>query len=173
MGSALEPGRLEPYERPLRRAPKRPDEARASAASEAGLRWLARHQSSNGGWSAEHFDAQCSGSARGVRGLSEFDRALTALAVLAFLERGITPSNRATYVDPVNGKTMRFGEVVRRGLAHLIEQPAPNEAPCGERGLYNDAISAYALASAFGITGAVSYRMPAQQSLFRLIQARR
>ena len=67
-------------------------DSRTEAAVEAGLRWLARHQSADGSWSPDGFTAKCQGarSARTARisATSLYRTGATGLALLAFLGAG-------------------------------------------------------------------------------------
>ncbi len=137
------------------------------SAVEAGLKWLARHQSEDGHWDATGYAKQCSGGACDGTGLNDFDAGLTGLALLAFLGAGYTPQNRASYVDAVTGKTMRFGEVVRKGIKWLIDKQNADGAIGPQVGemMYNHSIAALALTEAYGITNAVAYRAPAQKAI--------
>src|SRR5581483_1138351 len=95
------------------------------SAVEAGLKWLSRHQDPDGHWSAMDYAKQCKGGSCNGTGVSDFDVGLT---LLAFLGAGYTPQNRASYVDAVTGQTMRFGEVVRKGLKWIIEKQGADGA---------------------------------------------
>src|SRR5205814_8897059 len=100
-------------------------------------------------------------------GLSDFDVGLTGLSLLAFLGAGYTPQNRASYVDAVTGQTMRFGEVVRKGIKWLIDKQNADGAIGPQVGemMYNHAIAALALTEAYGITNVVAYCKPVQQTI--------
>ncbi|MBI3723240.1 hypothetical protein HY251_04690 [bacterium] len=92
----------------------------------------------------------------------------TSLAVLGFLGAGQTPSNRASYLDPVTGDEMRQGEVVRAGLKWLLaEQHALDGgvAQPSDFELLEDALATLAFCEAYGITNAVAYRAPAQRAV--------
>jgi hypothetical protein len=85
----------------------------------AGLDWLARHQQVHGGWDADGFSDRCDklgpacvGKGRGQHGEDvpcPFDHAISALATLAFLGRGIRP----------DGEGDAHGLVVERALRRL------------------------------------------------------
>src|SRR6267143_1326618 len=72
---------------------------------------------------------------------------------------GCTPQNRASYVDPVTGQTIRWGEVVRKGLKFLIDRQNDEGAIGPQVGemMYNHSIAALARTEAYGITSAVAY----------------
>lgn len=73
----------------------------------AALDWLARHQSPDGRWDCDGFDAQCKGGRCDSPGESEHDTGVTGLALLAFLGAG---------ESHLNG---RDREVVARGIGYL------------------------------------------------------
>jgi hypothetical protein len=76
-------------------------------ATEAGLDWLARHQSPDGRWDADGFEARCSGNRCGGAGGPLHDAGLTGLSLLAFLGYGETH------------RSPKYGHVVRAGLKYL------------------------------------------------------
>src|SRR4051812_28556943 len=71
---------------------------------ELNFMWLARHQAPDGSWRAD-LSPICSTCGSGAVGESTIR--LTGESLLAFLGAGYTPQNRASYVDPVNGRTCR------------------------------------------------------------------
>jgi hypothetical protein len=80
---------------------------KTSAAVDAALDWLARHQSPDGAWRAEGFDAQCRLNRCDGPGWPQFDVGVTGLALLAFLGAGETHAGGP------------HKDVVARGLAFL------------------------------------------------------
>ncbi|MBI3725840.1 hypothetical protein HY251_18080 [bacterium] len=133
---------------------------------DAGLAWLARHQSDDGGWEPDAA-AACSHSECSCGWLPQSRVTLSSECVLAFLGAGQTPSSRTTYVDPVNGRTYAHGRTVRRGLEFLIASQKEAEGE-DEARVLDRALLALALSEAYGITNAVAYRAPAQRALDRL-----
>ena len=133
----------------------------------AALRWLARHQNAEGGWSASAFCTKCSG-----RGDSDFDAGVTSLSLLAFLGAGYTQLSRDEMIDPVEpGVILRPAEVVRKSLQWLTSHQDP-EGCVGERGqkyMYNHAIAALALSEAYGMTVAPILKEPAQKAIDFLV----
>ncbi len=81
--------------------------AAVEKAVDAGLDWLARHQSPDGSWSCDKFDSQCKDGHCGGPGYDQFTPGVTGLALLAFLGAGETPEH-GTHKD-----------VVARGIAFL------------------------------------------------------
>ncbi|MDA0834167.1 MAG: terpene cyclase/mutase family protein [Planctomycetota bacterium] len=64
--------------------------AKSEAAVDAGLKWLAAHQSSNGSWSFDHTTAECNGSCGDPGMLHDCRIGATGMALLAFLGSGRT-----------------------------------------------------------------------------------
>ena len=140
----------------------------------AALKWLARHQGSDGGWSAEGFHRQCVGGACGGAGDSSYDTGVTSLALLAFLGAGYTPMSKQDFPDPVDPqRILHFGETVKRGLQWLLLHQDP-EGCVGERGtkyMYNHAVAALVLSEAYGMTVSQPLHEPAQKAIEFLVAA--
>jgi hypothetical protein len=138
------------------------------------LKWLARHQNADGGWSAAGFDAQCAAGKCGGGGDSSYDTGVTGLSLLAFLGAGFSPLSKDEYPDPVDpNRLLNFGDTVKRGLIWLIQHQDP-EGCVGERGtkyMYNHCVAALALSEAYGMTGSQITRDPAQKAIDFLISA--
>jgi hypothetical protein len=133
----------------------------------AGLKWLARHQGSNGGWEAESFRNCCSGKKCMGAGERDYDNGVTGLALLAFFGGGFGPDSKEEFTDPVTTQTVKFGEVVLRGIGWLLTQQ-DREGCIGERGMkymYNHQIATLALCEVYGLTGSPTLRMPVQKAL--------
>jgi hypothetical protein len=138
------------------------------SAVDAGLRWLARHQAADGHWDAMTYGHECkAGTCTGAGYTNDFDVGLTGLSLLAFLGAGNTPQQRTTIKDPATGQTLRYGDVVRKGLGWLISKQNQDGAvgPVIGEMMYNQAIAALALSEAYGMTNAVAYRSPAQKAI--------
>ena len=133
-----------------------------------GLRWLARHQSADGHWSAAGFDQCCSSGKCTDAGYSDYDSGLTGLSLLAFLGAGYTHLSKDTYVDPHTKKTICFGTVVKNGLKWLIANQDA-EGCFGGRGgqkyMYNHSIAALAMTEAYGLTAAPVFKDAAQKGI--------
>jgi hypothetical protein len=138
------------------------------------LKWLAHHQAPDGGWGADSFSHQCTGGSCGGPGDSSYDTGVTALSVLAFLGAGYSPMSKNEFPDPIDPqRTLRFGEVVKKGLQWLITRQDP-EGCVGERGtkyMYNHAIAALTLSEAYGMTASEPLRDPAQRAIDFLVAA--
>ncbi len=103
--------------RRLRRARRQPGPARpaarrrAQAAVEDALKWLAAHQSPNGGWEAAGFQKWCDGkpAAQGPDGMGKalYDPGVTGLALCAFLGAGYTNRGRHPFAKTVS-KGLRY-----------------------------------------------------------------
>jgi hypothetical protein len=133
------------------------------------LRWLALHQSENGGWEAAGFDRWCEGKLSEVdrpdgQGDRDYDVGVTGLALGAFLGAGYT--NRGDH---------EFAKVVRKGLAYLKgvqdkdgcygRRPSPHF-------VYNHAAAALAMVEAYGMTESPVFRGSAQKAVEFLMAAR-
>ena len=134
----------------------------------AALKWLARHQNSDGSWGASNHLNHCVGARCAGAGDPEYDAGLTGLSLLAFLGAGYTHLSRDEHADPVTpGRRLRFGEVVKNGLKWLMSRQDP-EGCIGGRGpkfMYNHAIAALALSEAYGMSATQSFKGPAQQAI--------
>jgi len=135
---------------------------RADDAVEDALRWLAAHQSPDGGWEAAGFGRWCNGkpaageASDGV-GKATYDVGVTGLSLLAFLGAGYTSRSEGP-----------FGKVVMNGLKYL--RNAQDAEGCfGARSsghyVYNHATAALAMIEAYGMTGSGIYKSPAQKGL--------
>ena len=143
--------------------------ADTEAAVLAGLRWLARHQSEDGGWQAQDYLKEC-GKAPGTEGPqcspnpghSAFDGGVTGLALLAFISAGYTPTS------DLKPDGVRFGDVVRKGLDWILANQDP-EGCIGSRleqkFMYNHLICSLPLLEALRLTGAPELRAPAQRAV--------
>jgi biopolymer transport protein ExbD len=135
---------------------------RADDAVEDALKWLAAHQSADGGWECEGFRKWCdgkitSGDGPDGAGRAEHDVGTTGLALLSFLGAGYTQRSDGP-----------FGKVVANGLRYL--RNAQDAEGCfGSRTaahyIYSHAISALAMVEAFAMTGSTLYKNSAQKAL--------
>ncbi len=135
------------------------------------LRWLAAHQSSNGGWEAAGFNQWCDGKPVGDAskrpdglGKALYDPGVTGLALCAFLGAGYT--NRGKHP---------FAKVVSRGLRYLknIQDPEGCFGPRStQQYIYNHATAALAMVEAYGMTGSPIFKGSAQRCLDFIALAR-
>jgi hypothetical protein len=127
-------------------------------AIEAGLEFLAKHQSESGAWRLQDFDTKV---------LIRSDTAATALSLLSFQGAGYT-HQQYQYADNV-GKAIQF----------LVNNQRPNgdlykpEDPASDQNawLYSHAIAALALCEAFGMTQDPSLREPAQRAINFMVES--
>jgi hypothetical protein len=134
----------------------------------AALRWLARHQASDGSWGSASFSVQCSNPGCSGPGGRDYDTGVTGLALLAFLGAGFSHLSRDEFPDPTRpGRTLKFGEVVRSGVKWLMSQQDPDGCvgPRRNHYMYNHCIAALALSEAFGMTNASPLLGPAQKAV--------
>ena len=119
------------------------------AAVEAGLRWLAAAQGSDGSWEAVRWQG---GRERAVtdhhrrRAGAQAQTGITALALLAFLGRGHTHMSEGSYQ-----------ETVQQGLEYLAAHQRRSGNLAGEATLfasmYCHGMATFALSEAYGMTG--------------------
>jgi hypothetical protein len=151
-------------------APKRPvaPKKKPKKPHMSALRWLAAHQEANGSWDCDGFanhdpgDDQCDGA-----GGAEFDVAMTALSLLAFLRSG--------YTDAGTAEQNPFAGTIRKGLAWLIkQQDRDGQVGSQERHdwIYGHVIATNAICEAYALTRADRYRQPALLALEYLDWAR-
>ncbi len=128
----------------------------SEAAVEAGLDWLARHQSGDGHWGLDISD-RCRHD-RGCPGKPQMEShtAATGLGLLPFLAAGHT-----------HNQPGRYRYVVDRGLNWLVHhQKKDGDLFTGGGGhMYSHAIATMALCEAYGITGDPALRTPAQRAI--------
>ncbi|OHB77805.1 MAG: hypothetical protein A2Z34_02720 [Planctomycetes bacterium RBG_16_59_8] len=132
-------------------------------AVEKGLRWLQRHQSSNGMWSAARYVEQCNreglcGAIRGQKdiGSSMHDVGITGLSLLCYLGAGYSHKNDHPY-----------RATVESAVAYLtaIQQPGGVIDVAGSRRTYNHVIATLALAEAYAMTADDALRRPVKRAI--------
>jgi hypothetical protein len=134
---------------------------RGRGAVEDALKWLAAHQSPNGGWEAAAFNKWCDGkpTSTGPDGLGKalYDPGVTGLALCAFLGAGYT--NRGRHP---------FAKTVSKGLRYL-KNVQDAEGCFGPRTsqhyIYNHATASLAMVEAYGMTGSPIFKGSAQKCL--------
>ena len=130
----------------------------SESAVRGALQWFKRHQSANGMWDAEHYQANCSempkcepGSIAPASG-SDVTVALTSYAVLCYLGAGYdhqTPS--------------QFRATVRKGLEYL-RSVQKADGLLGERN-YEHAVASSALIEAYAMTNDPELKGPASRAV--------
>ncbi len=125
------------------------------AAVAAGLRWLARHQSSGGQWQLDRFShaGDCNGQCDG-EGM-ESNEAATALALLPFLGAG------------QSHKLGLYQDAVDRGLKWLVSRQRADGSLMGNGGgrMYAHGIATIVLCEAVAMSGDNSFRPAAQRAI--------
>ncbi|HEX7900271.1 MAG TPA: prenyltransferase/squalene oxidase repeat-containing protein [Planctomycetota bacterium] len=134
------------------------------------LLWLARHQSADGSWGVQSHAGACKGTrcASPESASADFDMGVTGLSLLAFLGAGYSHLSK----DVVEG--IRFGDVVRGGLQHLLREQDVEGflgPRTGHKQMYNHAIAALALCEGYGLTGSALFKDQAQKAVDYLVQA--
>jgi hypothetical protein len=126
-----------------------------------GLRWLSRHQRSDGQWSFHH-GSDDPGS------LDKCTTGATGLAILSFLGAGHT--HKSAHV--------RFQPNVDKGLKFLLSQMKRSEVGgdlrgqiVSNEGMYAQAIATLALCEAYGLTRDEKLMEPAQQAVNFIVWA--
>lgn len=131
----------------------------ADGATDAGLRWLMRHQSPNGMWSATKYYLNCTVGNKCEPGKDQSgdeDVAMTGYSLLCFLGAGFdhkTPN--------------KFKKVVKTGVDYLVSVQKP-DGLLGERN-YEHAVATMALVEAYGLSNDPDLRKPAQKAVDMLL----
>ena len=131
------------------------------AAVSRGLRWLSRHQDSDGRWSLDNFDHSpgCTCTGGGLHS----DSAATSLALLPYLGAGQTHL------------AGHYRETVSRGLRWLLAEQEDNGDLRGDSegnsGMYAHGQGAIVLCEAFLMTGDEVFRDPAQRAIDFIVKA--
>ena len=129
------------------------------------LRWLKSHQSPDGRWDSDGFDAQCKLNRCDGSGAEVGDVEATGLALLAFLGAGETHSK----------KDGSYRDTVKNGLKFLRD--VQGEDGCigpkvGKTWLRQHVIAALAVTEAYGMTGSKVFKPVAERGLAFALTAR-
>ncbi|MEE8171293.1 MAG: carboxypeptidase regulatory-like domain-containing protein, partial [Phycisphaerae bacterium] len=125
----------------------------------AALKWLAAHQSADGRWDADRFDAACGGCGGETDVVA--DHALTGLSLICFLGAGHTHTSPGPYQD-----------TLRRGLSWLISRQSADGDLRGPETMYTQGIASIALSEAYGMTGDLSLADPVRRAVDFIVNAR-
>jgi squalene-hopene cyclase-like protein len=144
-----------------------------------GLRWLVRHQNTDGSWGADTLTEHCNPDSPclppGVRQDASYNTGMTALALLAFLGQGIAPGDKVEIVDTARGKRHDGGEVVKRGIRWLMKRQRENGS--WDEGAFespeNHTLATMALCEAYGLSGNREVKRAAQAALDFLVAAQK
>ncbi|MBI2921276.1 MAG: hypothetical protein HYY18_09365 [Planctomycetes bacterium] len=140
--------------------------ADTEAAVEAGLKWLADHQSADGSWAGEDGSAIC-GRAEGCCGqmTSQAPVAATGLALLAFLGHGHTHVGEVQK-DP-------WAANVARAVKFLLgrQQPDGLFKETGYDQNYSQGIVAFGIAELYAMTADPALQEPAQRGIRRVLDS--
>lgn len=127
----------------------------ADAATDAGLRWLKKHQSADGSWDAVNYVRNCEENPKcepGSPQSGDTNVAMTGYAVLCFLGAGYdhkTPN--------------KYNKTVTKGLEYLASIQK-KDGLMGERN-YEHAVATMALAESYAMTNDPVLRAPAQNGI--------
>ncbi len=137
-------------------------------AVEDALRWLAAHQSPNGGWEAAGFHRWCDlkPADDGPDGLGGalYDPGVTGLATLAFLGAGYTHRGQHPFAKTV-GRALRY-------LRNIQDAEGCFGPRTSQHAIYNHACAALAMVEAYGMTESRVLRPSAQKALDFIALAR-
>jgi hypothetical protein len=134
------------------------------AAVDRALRWFARHQLPDGGWSFDFRECpSCQGrcSHSGDKALSEDRCAATSLALLPFLGRGYTHRDGP------------YKKEIENGIAFLAELAIKGKGKAYGRGgnLYSQGLAGIALSESYAMTQDNRLGMPAQLAINYIMEA--
>jgi hypothetical protein len=141
----------------------------------SGLVWLADHQDMDGRWDQNGFTKHCRKTACGGEGTSQYDAAVTGLALLAFIRNGYTHKS-GLFQDTVKAGLYWLVETQRKdGSIHVVtgktgELPGAPEPPEDRSGdaeswIYNHPIATLALCEAYAATKDPDLKGPAQKAV--------
>lgn len=129
---------------------------KTQTAVDLALEWLKNHQSPDGRWDADGFDAQCKLNKCSGPGESVYDPGLSGLALLCFLGAGETHQSGS------------YKETVKEGLKYL-KNIQDTEGCFGPRTSqhfqYNHMCASLAMTEAYGLTQSVLFKDSAQRGI--------
>lgn len=141
--------------------------AKTESSVDAGLTWLARHQSDSGSWSAKSGSAICNiKNPCADLGNDTDEGAATALAALAFLGAGYDHRSTKEFAIHTNNRAaVRAGNVVKNGLRWLDDRRKSGEA---QSELFN-ILSTCAFCEAYGLSRAPQWKAASNEMLAKLV----
>jgi serine/threonine protein kinase len=116
----------------------------------ASLRWLARHQSPEGGWGSTAWTASCPEPGCKAQPASILDVGVTSIALSAFLNAGFTPEST------VELGNVPVGPLIKKAIAWLLAQQAPEGLithGASTRPVYENHLATWALFTAAQLIG--------------------
>lgn len=145
-------------------------------AVEAALDWLARHQSPNGAWDVERFEAECKIAKCGGAGRGMYTPGVTGLALAAFLGHG------ETHKTPIRGAVVRNGlkylkgiqDVAGRfGVSSAVEGTFPRFALLmdSDHAIYNHPLATLAMVEAWERTRSPLFKESAERAVAFILRA--
>lgn len=129
---------------------------KTQTAVDLALEWLKNHQSPDGRWDADGFDAQCKLNKCSGPGESVYDPGLSGLALLCFLGAGETHQSG------------NYKETVKEGLKYLrnIQDTEGCFGPrTSQHFQYNHMCASLAMTEAYGMTQSVIFKDSAQRGV--------
>ncbi len=126
------------------------------------LTWLAKHQSPDGRWDADGFDANCTKGRCEGKGTDDYDLGLTGLALVAFTGHGDTHKDGA------------FRETVEKGIKFILREQKSNGVIGDEKvdeQMYNHALATYAIGDAYVLTRDPMLKEPLEKAIRYLLAA--
>ncbi len=150
-------------ERLLKRCLAREGGSRATEkAVAAALKWLQAHQDKDGKWDQDGFQKNCKGAACDGQGTSQYDVAVSSLALLAFMGSGYTH------------KKGNYKDTVKRGLDWLVMQQQADGSlgpRLAESWIYNHAMGTAALCEAYALSKDRNLKAPAEKAVNFILRA--
>ena len=145
-----------------------PGDAKVRPAIENGLVWLCRHQDEDGAWRAQVFGAHCDQGASCAdkeEKTDGYDPGITALAVLALLGSGTTPTAPIVVHGAKPDVSWDTWAAAQRGIAWLIARQEKNGSFGGMQTMYSECLGAIALCDASRIGKNWDWRQAAQRAV--------
>ncbi|OUU21816.1 MAG: hypothetical protein CBC13_08590 [Planctomycetia bacterium TMED53] len=142
--------------------------AETEAAIDAGIDWLMRHQSKDGSWSPDRFDAECADKDHlcDGRGYPEHRAGITGLSLLALLGNGHPPSASGSPREQAAWRALNW--LIEHQDASGCIRSGPGESP---RNLYDHGIATFALCESAELMANQSIEKHARMGLNFIFQS--